>query len=38
MFTNFVCNLHLKYLGMKIKQEQKVVDFEICIAHDGGKM
>ena len=42
MFANFIY-LDLKYLGVKsnyikIRQEHKVVDFEICVACDNNKM
>ena len=34
-FANFIDNFDLKYLGVKSNRlEQKVVDFEICVALD----
>ena len=38
-FGNFIHNFDFKYLGVKsnfvkIRQEHKVVDFEICVTHD----
>ena len=42
-FTNYIHNFNLKYLGVKskcvkIRQEHKVVDFEIYVARDDHKM